>query len=189
MAQRNRRKTGSHKAPRVTKGARQPGSAVTRSSATALWSSLRTSHFALRTFLPMILAILAGLCIAFSFPDIEWWPLGWVALVPLLIAVEAQKGVKIFLLGLVTGTTANFVGFFWMVNMLTTFGHFPFWLSVPVVFLGSIYQGLSIAAAVALSAWAARRLKWLITFVLPVFYTACEAFHPILFPWYLANGQ
>ena len=183
MARKKRRNPGSHTAPRVTKGARRQRSAAARMSTTALWSSLRAAAP------PSLLAVLGGLCIALSFPDIEWWPLGWVALVPLLIAMEARKGVKIFLLGLVTGTTANFVGFFWMVNMLTTFGHIPYWLSVPVVFLGSIYQGLSIAAAVALSAWASRRLKWHITFVLPVFYTAFEAFHPILFPWYLANGQ
>ncbi len=183
MAQKKRRKTGSHQAPRVTKGARKPKSPAKRFSAKALLTSLRTGAPS------SLLAILGGLLIAFSFPDIEWWPLGWVALVPLLYAVEGRKGKQVFLLGLLTGTTANFVGFFWMVNMLTTFGHFPFWLSVPVVFLGSVYQGLAIAAAVALSVWASRRLKWHITFVLPIFYAVCEAFHPILFPWYLANGQ
>lgn len=193
MARKKRRKTGSHKAPRPpsprlrrvesTKGVPRQGSAAGRWSAKALLSSIRAAAPS------CLLAILGGLLIAFSFPDIEWWPLGWVALVPLLFAMEGRTGGRIFLLGLLTGTAANFVGFFWMVNMLTTFGHFPFWLSVPVVFLGSIYQGLSIAAAASLSAWASRRLKWHITFVFPVFYTVCEAFHPILFPWYLANGQ
>ncbi len=131
----------------------------------------------------------SGLLIAFAFPTFDIWPLAWFALVPLLLALEGKPAGKAFRLALLTGTTANFVGFFWMVTMLHRFGHLPYGVSVPIIFVGSIWQGLAIGGAVALSVVVTRRLGWPLWLVLPFFYTGLEAFHPILFPWFLGNCQ
>lgn len=143
----------------------------------------------IRRLLPYLLALASGLAIALAFPRMEWWPLAWVALVPLLAAAEGRTPRTAFFLGLVSGFAANVVGFFWMNEMLVTFGHLPKVLSVPIVALGAVYQALTYAAALAATAAAARRFPSASPLVFPLFFTAFEAFHPILFPWYLGNCQ
>ena len=131
----------------------------------------------------------SGLLIAFAFPHFDIWPLAWFAFVPLLLVVHDQPTGRVFRLGLLAGTTANFVGFFWMVNMLHRFGHLPHAVSIPIIFLGSIWQGLAIGGALALSVFISRRSRWPFWLLLPFVYTGFEAFHPILFPWFLGNCQ
>jgi len=109
--------------------------------------------------------------------------------VPLLLATRDMPAGRVFRLALLAGTTANFVGFFWMVNMLHRFGHLPMVVSVPIIFVGSVWQGVAIGGAVALSTYINRKLNWSLWLVLPFVYTAFEAFHPILFPWFLGNCQ
>jgi len=135
------------------------------------------------------MALLSGLAIAAAFPRLEWWPLAWAALVPVLWAVEGRGLRATFLLGLTAGFVANVVGFFWMNEMLVTFGHLPMVVSVPLVALGAAYQGLSIGAAFASTRYVRGWFPTAGLLLLPVFYTAAEAFHPILFPWYLGNCQ
>ena len=134
-------------------------------------------------------AVAAGLCIAFAFPDIGIWPLAWVAYVPLLFALQAASPGRAFRLGLLAGATANLVGFFWIVDLLHNFGHLPFWLSLGIMVGGAAYQGLSIAAALAGAVYLRNRRGHHLLWTLPVLYTAFEAFHPIIFPWYLGNCQ
>jgi len=42
----------------------------------------------------IILAILAGIFAGLTFPPFEWWPLAWVALVPLFIALRRTSAVR-----------------------------------------------------------------------------------------------
>ena len=46
---------------------------------------------------------LSGVLIALSMPNFDIWPLAWVALVPLLIALEGQSGKGKFLISLPFG--------------------------------------------------------------------------------------
>ncbi len=154
---------------------------------TKLWS--RTSGWLVTGWPRRSAAIASGLLIALAFPHFDLWPLCWFAFVPLLYALEGQKPAPGFRLALLTGATANFVGFFWMVNMLHDFGHLPYWPSVAIILAGSTYQGLSIAAAMALAQFLRRRKSWPLWVTLPFLYTGIEAVHPILFPWYLGNCQ
>lgn len=134
-------------------------------------------------------ALAAGLAVAFAFPDFGVWPLAWVAFVPLLFVLEGAGPGRAFRLGLLAGATANLVGFFWIVDLLTVFGHLPFWLAVIITLGGTVYQGLSIGAAFAGAVFVNRRRGYSLIWTLPLFYTAFEAFVPILFPWYLGNCQ
>ena len=137
----------------------------------------------------MLCAIASGLAVALAFPHFDVWPLAWIAWVPVMLVMEDKRFAASFGLALLAGATANLVGFFWMTNMLHQFGHLPFLLSVAIVTGGSFYQALSIALALSLSALLARRHGWHQALVLPVLYTGFEAFHPILFPWFLGNCQ
>jgi apolipoprotein N-acyltransferase len=136
-----------------------------------------------------IAAISSGLLVAFAFPHFDIWPLAWFAFVPLLLVIRGKSLGVVFRLALLAGTTANFVGFFWMVNMLHRFGHLPLVVSIPIIFVGSIWQGIAIGGAVGVAAYINKKLGWPLWLVLPFVYTGFEAFHPILFPWFLGNCQ
>ena len=142
-----------------------------------------------RTGVPLLAAAGGGLAVALAFPDYDIWPLVWIAYVPLFFFIKGASFRRAFLLSLVAGSTANFIGFFWMVNMLNQFGHLPYWLSVVIMFFGALYQGLSIALAFALTNLVATRKRWPFLAVAPLLYTGLEAVHPILFPWFLGNCQ
>ena len=50
-------------------------------------------------------AVVSGLLLGLAFPPVDVWPLAWIALVPLLWALQREKGRKrAFLMGGVTGT-------------------------------------------------------------------------------------
>jgi apolipoprotein N-acyltransferase len=138
---------------------------------------------------PLLASVCSGLAVALAFPDFDVWPLAWVAYVPLLMVIEGASAKRTFLLSWLAGTTANFVGFFWMSNMLHDFGHLPFFVSVLLTLVGAAWQGLSNALSFWLALFLGGRLgrrPWLL---LPLAYTFFEFLHPILFPWFLGNCQ
>ena len=136
------------------------------------------------------LAILSGCMVFLSFPTFDLFPLQWLSLVPLLIAVRGRTFRGGFGLGYVAGVVTNFGGFHWIADLLQNFGHMgpvPSW-SISV--LMALYQGLAFAIATGLAATVTSRwraLPW--GLVLPVFLVAVEHVIPFLFPWYFGNGQ
>ncbi len=133
--------------------------------------------------------LISGLAVALAFPHFDVWPLAWVAYVPLLLVIEQASLRRAFLLAWLAGTTANFVGFFWMSDMLFNFGHLPYPVSVALTLVGASWQGLPIALAFWLSLLLARRSDRRPWLFLPLAYTFFEFLHPILFPWFLGNCQ
>ena len=145
----------------------------------------------LRRLAPWAGAALSGILIFLSFPAPDQGYLIWIALVPLLLSSADATPSRGFALGMVTGWLANVVGFFWMEHMLVTFG--PPWMAGPVawiiVALGAAYQALPYGAALLLARVAGvRGHAWMAVVFLAAF-TGLEAFHPILFPWFLGDSQ
>ena len=54
-------------------------------------------------FGPALLAILAGGALAASFPPLDWGPVAWLALWPLLASLRGQPAIARALLGSLTG--------------------------------------------------------------------------------------
>ncbi len=136
-------------------------------------------------------AVLSGVLIFLAFPAFDQHYLIWISLIPLLVVSADASPKRGFALGMVTGWLANVVGFFWMEHMLVTFG--PPWMAGPVawiiVALGAVYQALPYGAALALARLAGvRGHAWAAVTFLAAF-TGIEAFHPILFPWFLGDSQ
>ncbi len=145
----------------------------------------------LRALAPWLGAVLSGVLIFLSFPGFDLQYPIWIALVPLLLASADATPRRAFALGMVTGWLANVVGFFWMEHMLVSFG--PPWMAGPVawiiVALGAVWQALPYGGALALARIAgARGHVWAAVCFLAAF-TGLEAFHPILFPWFLGDSQ
>ena len=68
------------------------------------------------TWIDIVSAVLSGVLLFLSFPGFNFYLLEWIALVPLLFALEQRSFRQSYLLGLVTGTVGIFGGFNWMAD-------------------------------------------------------------------------
>ncbi|PKN57824.1 MAG: apolipoprotein N-acyltransferase [Deltaproteobacteria bacterium HGW-Deltaproteobacteria-14] len=141
------------------------------------------------------LCVIAGVLIFMSFPfttvpDSNWWPLGWIGLVPFLWALRDEiRPRRAFWLGALTGLVTNFGGFWWISEVVRDFGHLPGFVAWPVSALNAGYQGLMFA----LFAWFYVRFRpkrrGANIFAIAALFTFIEFVYPLIFPWYLGNGQ
>jgi apolipoprotein N-acyltransferase len=98
-------------------------------AAPRLISRLKTGDAWVNIFLAVLSGVLAGL----AFPPFELWPLAWVALVPLLIALRRTTALRFAgYLALLFGMSLCAVSLFWM----TAIFHGP--LAIGVFFLASL---------------------------------------------------
>ncbi|MCB9733394.1 MAG: apolipoprotein N-acyltransferase [Deltaproteobacteria bacterium] len=145
--------------------------------------------------LPRVLAsVLAGVLIFLSFPfttapDSNIWPLAWFSFVPFLWALEGARKKRGFWLGALTGLVTNFGGFWWVSGVVRDFGHLPDAVAWPVTALNAGYQGLAYALFGLLYAWVRPRGRAMHVLAVAALFTVIEYAFPLIFPWFLGNGQ
>jgi apolipoprotein N-acyltransferase len=129
------------------------------------------------------LAVGTGLLYFLAFPGIDVWPVGFVAWVPLLLAMRGRSVKAQTRLAWLAGFTMTFTGFYWMLGMLENFSGFPAAVCVVFMALLALYQGGRIglfgflyARSTALGWW--RKACFVLAFA------ASELVYPLLFPWY-----
>ncbi|MGA9996018.1 MAG: apolipoprotein N-acyltransferase [Pyrinomonadaceae bacterium] len=121
------------------------------------------------------LALLSALLLILSFPDFNLWPLAWVALVPLFLAVVRRPNIHTaFLLGWISGTLFFYGSSYWVTYSMIRYGHIPapvsYVLLVPPTLIVGLFPAACCAAlAVAVKRWGARAL-----FAAPFFWAALE---------------
>jgi apolipoprotein N-acyltransferase len=97
------------------------------------------------------LAIASGVLIALSFPNPGLSFLAWIALIPLLIAMEDSSPQQAFRIGLTCGITAYAGIMYWLNIVLMQYGHLPWPVSIPIylllVFWLALFYALSTAIA------------------------------------------
>lgn len=127
-------------------------------------------------------AIACGLLYFLAFPGMDLWPLGFVALVPLRIALYGQTPKRALWLGWLSGMTMVSCGFYWLLDMMRAFSGF----STPLCLFFVEAISAIMAARIAFFAWLFVRcerngwpagLSFLATFV------ASELAFPVLFFW------
>jgi apolipoprotein N-acyltransferase len=128
-------------------------------------------------------AVLCGFLYFLAFPGIDVWPLSFVALVPLIVALRGQTPRRAFGLGWAAGFTMTMAGFYWLLDMLKTFSGFPTPLCVLFMAILCGYQAGRIGLAGLLSARAERR-GWPPGLAFTLAFAASELVYPLLFPWY-----
>jgi len=141
----------------------------------------------------LFLAVLSGCLVFTSFPfstepDTNIWIFGWFALVPYFVILEGRRPRSAFWLGFLAGFVTNFGGFWWISEVLGNFGHLPPYISWPLTALNAAYQGLVFAIAAAIIARLTRERGFCVWRVAAIF-TVVEWLFPMLFPWFLGNGQ
>nr|MBP9114631.1 apolipoprotein N-acyltransferase [Polyangiaceae bacterium] len=130
---------------------------------------------------------LSGILYWIAFPSSpkfdHYGPVAFVALIPLLFALEGTRAKDAAKLGLLTGMGLNLGGFYWLYGMLKTFSGFPGPLCFVFMLILCAYQSLPMA----LFGWASRKVverggpQW---FAILGAFALSETVVPLLFPWY-----
>jgi len=95
-----------------------------------------------RTFWRYLLAAFGGGLQTLSWPWPGWWPLSFVALVPLIVAVRGQAGSRAFACGWVYGLVLSLSSLPWLADVLASYGGLGFWLGWLIIFLLAAYLAL-----------------------------------------------
>ena len=98
-----------------------------------------------RLALQVLLAGASGLLLPFCFPDEHLFPLAWVALIPLHLAVERARPKRAFFVSWFAGTLAFLGIMVWVVTAMHVYGKVPLLPSYGVLLLFSLYLGLYVA--------------------------------------------
>ena len=123
-------------------------------------------------------------------PDLDVWPLAYLALIPILVVTRGLSPGKAFLWGWLCGTIANGGGFYWVNHLLTVFAGLHWAAAFPIYVLMMAYQGLLYGFFVLFVRLIRRKLPGLpMTVVAPVVFTGLELCIPYVFPYYLAITQ
>ena len=149
-------------------------------------------------------ALVSGVLLALSFPRFGHPAFGWIALVPLLVALSGwrmrpgtlagQPPLRAFALGLTAGTVYFIGTVYWTGAVVQTFGG----LSAPVAIFGmvmlAVYLGVYPALAVLVTSHLVRRAGWRGLLVFPAAWVATEYWRGSYimggFPWVpLGNSQ
>ncbi|HYG12131.1 MAG TPA: apolipoprotein N-acyltransferase, partial [Pyrinomonadaceae bacterium] len=90
------------------------------------------------------LAVLSALLLILSFPDFNLWPLAWVGLVPLLVAIaRAARARQAFVLGWLAGALFFYGSCWWLTHSMIHYGGLPrplaYALLVPVVLIVGLF--------------------------------------------------
>lgn len=84
---------------------------------------------------PLMLAVLGGVLQTLSWPSPGLWPLSFVALTPLILAVDGQSGRRAFALGWVYGLSQALSSLPWIADVLSGYGGLGLFLGWLTTFL------------------------------------------------------
>ena len=121
------------------------------------------------------LAVLSAALLVLSFPDLNLWPLAWVALVPVLVAVARRPHPSSsFLLGWITGTLFFYGSCYWLTHAMIRYGGIPAWAAYPLIIIPVVVVGLFPALCLMMLARAVGRWGTRAVFLVPLFWAALE---------------
>ena len=139
------------------------------------------------SFRALGLALGSGLLLSLSFPGAAgFWPLAWVALVPLLWAVRDTEPGKAAKLGLLTGMVHYVSLLYWIVIVLGKYGNLAWWISVPGLLLLALYMSCYLALFSAAISWVWKKQPSLVVWFGPFIWVALDYVRSFLFsgfPW------
>jgi apolipoprotein N-acyltransferase len=140
-----------------------------------------------RGWLAPVGALISGALYFVSFAGFDVWPLSFIALVPLYVALIGQTAKRATWLGFLCGFAMNFGGFYWLAEMLKTFSGFGTPLCLFFTSFVCAYQGGRLALMGWLYGRAAQR-GWPVAPVFAAAFAVSELVFPLLFPWYFAGS-
>ena len=140
-----------------------------------------------RNLLPIWLALGTGILLFLSFPGtVGLWPMAWVALVPLLVAVKNVRPAAAARLGLLAGMVHYVSLLYWIVIVLGKYGHLPLWVSIPALLLLSLYMSMYLALFCAIISRVWKEREMLAVWIAPLLWVGLDFIRSFLFsgfPW------
>jgi apolipoprotein N-acyltransferase len=144
----------------------------------------------MRRVLPIVAAgVGSGVLTILPFPDLGWWVVAPIALVPLLVAVPSLGLRGALLTGWITGAVSLAGIFHWIVPTAVNLAQFPTWAAALVLGAYAIVYGLN-GAAMAVALRTILRLPlpaWAAVLLAPAAVVAVDFVGPHLFPFTLGN--
>lgn len=133
-----------------------------------------------------LLAVAASILLILAFPDWDLWFLAWVALVPLLFAIEREKEstARSFILGWIFGTLFFFGTCWWLTFAPITYAGFPPILAYSLMLLVAALVGIFPALFAAIVSVFLRRYRELGILAVPFVWVFTE----ILRYWLTGNN-
>ncbi|HEU4931586.1 MAG TPA: apolipoprotein N-acyltransferase [Pyrinomonadaceae bacterium] len=116
-----------------------------------------------------------ALLLILSFPNFEFYPLAWIALVPLLVIIARHPSPRrSFLLGWIAGSVFFYASCYWLTYSMIHYGGLPTPLAYVLLIPGALVVGLfpglfALILALAVKKWGAWALL-----LAPIFWTAFE---------------
>lgn len=95
-------------------------------------------------------ALLSGVLLTAAFPKFNLFLLAWIALVPLLISIRKLSVWDSFRVGLLAGVVHYTTLMYWIAPTIKTYGGVPWFLSLLILLLFSIYLGAYVGLFVLL---------------------------------------
>jgi apolipoprotein N-acyltransferase len=139
----------------------------------------------LRLRLAYPLSFVTGLLYWLAFPGMDVWPLSFIALVPLIVALAGQRPKHGFWLGWTAGFAMTVTGFYFLSYTLQEFSGFP----LPLCFLFQAVLAAFQAGRIGLFGWLATRGEqggYSRGLTLALAFAASEQVYPLLFKWFYA---
>lgn len=139
------------------------------------------------------LLLLSAILLVLSQPPVSFFPLAYVALVPLLFSVEPRAHGRNFLTGFAFGIMAYTGLVYWVIVAMNTYGGIAVPLAILILALLVLYMALYAGLAVWLASMLDTSLRIPLYLGLPLLWVLCEYCRGFLlsgFPWsYLAHSQ
>jgi apolipoprotein N-acyltransferase len=131
---------------------------------------------------------LSGLLLTAAFPKFSFDGLAWLALVPLLWALNGTTPREAFRRGFIFGTVHFVSLLYWLVPTMVIYGHLPALLGVGILFLFASVLSLVFVAPMACGFVAAGRTPLRVLLFFPLMWVGFEYLRSFLFtgfPWAL----
>lgn len=136
----------------------------------------------------LLLPVISGVFLVLSFPPFNLYPLAWISLVPLLLAIEDRNTKKTFYSGLVTGSVYYLGTVYWVFHSMYVYGHVPAVASLCLLILLCFYLSLYTGVFSVLFKLIYIRLHLPAVIVAPVLWVTLEYARTYIitgFPWSL----
>jgi apolipoprotein N-acyltransferase len=132
------------------------------------------------------LAIASGILLVLGFPPFDLYPLAWVSIVPLMIALWEKKFKASFILGTITGFVYFIGTIYWVFNSMYYYGYVPAVLSLLLLIALCLYLGAYVGIFSVFFNYLSRRSRIPNVFIVPILWVTLEFVRTYAltgFPW------
>ena len=145
----------------------------------------------LRFAVAVLLASLSGVLTVLPMLVEPLWPLAWIGLAPLFVALRGVSAARAFVLGWWMETLMYGLGTYWLVNTMVDFGHIPLPLSLVFFVVVATANGVRMGL---FACWVRKMQSgddswWRSLLLPPLAFVALDFLFPRVFPWYLGFLQ